>query len=180
MPKTATIKPQRKLTSLELSAPARGALRRIVKRRGWTKTRSIELALLEMDSRLAAEGRLATFQLPIVFSENFRKTYVDAEILALTTGFDDGSGIGLVTLEVTIPNNANITAVGLLASVEYDNLVAKAGTPVLLSKEYTHNVQYAAAGDIEVATQLYNRDALQRVRLLTTADRITKVVVKMP
>jgi hypothetical protein len=122
---------------------------------------------------------VATFQLPIVFGENFRKTYTDAEILALTTGFDDGSGIGLVTLECTIPANSNITAVALLAAVEYDNAVAKAGSAVRLSKEYTHNVQYAAAGDIEVATQLYNRDALQRVRLLTTADRITKVVVKM-
>jgi hypothetical protein len=48
----------RKLNCCDLSPSARRALSRIVKRRGWTETRSIELALLEMDSRLASEGRL--------------------------------------------------------------------------------------------------------------------------
>ena len=54
MTDSQTTKPQRKLTSLELSAPARGALRRIVKRQGWTKTRAIELSLMEMDARQTA------------------------------------------------------------------------------------------------------------------------------
>ena len=49
MSNTTPKKPQRKLTSLELSAPARGALRRITTRNGWTKTRTIELAIISMD-----------------------------------------------------------------------------------------------------------------------------------
>ena len=123
----------------------------------------------------------ATFQLPIVFAENFRKEYAMAEVMALITGFNDPNdvvGVGVVTLECTMAATANTTAVGLKAVYEYDETVAPVGANVYLSKEYRNAVQYAAAGDIEVATQLVNRDSLQRVALLTGTDRITKVVVK--
>ena len=44
-----TLKPQRKLTSLELSAPARGALRRLKARHGMSFTHAVQrgLSLLE-------------------------------------------------------------------------------------------------------------------------------------
>ena len=120
----------------------------------------------------------AWFYLPILFAEPFRKSYLAADILALYTGFDDKTGIGQVTLDVTIANNANISGITLRAKYEYDELVQKAGTVVQLSKEYRFPVQYAAAGDIEVALQIKNVGILQRVSLLTAADRITRVVVK--
>ncbi len=123
----------------------------------------------------------ATFQLPIIFAENFRKEYAMAEVMALITGFNDPNdlvGVGTVTLECTMAATANTTAVSLKCVYEYDETVAPVGAKVYLSKEYRNAVQYAAAGDIEVATQLVNRDSLQRVALLTGTDRITKVVVK--
>lgn len=40
-----TLKPSRKLTALELSAPARGALRRLKRARGMTFTHAVETAL---------------------------------------------------------------------------------------------------------------------------------------
>lgn len=124
----------------------------------------------------------AVFELPILFAEPYRKEYDKTEALALVTGFADGSGIGLVTLEIAIPNNAAATPAfsghNIKAFYEYDDLVAPVGARVLLVKEYRHGVQYSAAGDIEVASQLYLRDGLMRVNLLTTADYISRVVVK--
>ena len=125
---------------------------------------------------------VAKFWLPIIFTEPWRKEYVQTESLGLVQSFKDGSSIGLVTVELKIPNNTGsspaFSAHGITAWYEYDELVAPAGSTIYLLKEYRHNVQYAAAGDIEVATQLYNRDALSRVSLLTAADIISRVVVK--
>jgi hypothetical protein len=121
----------------------------------------------------------ATFELPILFAEPYRKEYSKTEALALVTGFSDGSGLGLVTLELAIPDNAaTFSGHNIKAFYEYDDLVAPAGSRVLLVKEYRHGVQYSAAGDIEVASQLYLRDGLMRVSLLTTADYISRVIVK--
>jgi exosome complex RNA-binding protein Csl4 len=124
----------------------------------------------------------AVFELPVIFSEIFRKEYAFADVMSLVQSYTDGSNIGLVTLELTIPNNAGATPAfsghNIKAAYEYDDSQYAPGAVVRLSKEYMHNVQYTAAGDIEVATQLYNRDVLQRVSLLTTSDRITRVVVK--
>ncbi|HXE43243.1 MAG TPA: hypothetical protein VN516_09485 [Candidatus Baltobacteraceae bacterium] len=124
----------------------------------------------------------AVFRLPYVFSEPYRKEYDRTEALALPTGFDNGQNIGLCTLEVKIPDKSAaspaISAQNIQASLEYDDLLAKAGTDVFLVKEYRHTVIYAAAGDIECGNQLYLRDSLMRVSLLTTADQITRVVVK--
>jgi hypothetical protein len=124
----------------------------------------------------------AIFWLPIIFTEPWRKEYVQTEALGLVQAFADGSSIGVVTVEVKIPNNTGsspaFSAHGISAWYEYDELVAPKGSTVYLLKEYRHNVQYAAAGDIEVATQLYNRDGLSRVSLLTAADIISRVVVK--
>ena len=47
-------KKTRKLTTLELSAPARGALRRIAQKKGWTNVRTVEMCLLTFESGLAA------------------------------------------------------------------------------------------------------------------------------
>ena len=54
MSDTTSTKPQRKLTSLELSPTARGALNRLTRHYGWTKTRAIETALANLDEELAA------------------------------------------------------------------------------------------------------------------------------
>ena len=123
---------------------------------------------------------VAQFQLPIVFCEDFRKTILGGERFGLVTGFDNGKNVGPVILEIDVANNANITSVAVDASYEYDEVVAKAGSTIYLSKEKIFNKQYAAAGDIEVGDQLSipNGEALQRLSLLTAADRITKVVVK--
>ena len=130
----------------------------------------------------AAAATKAIFFLPIVFTEPYRKEYTQTESLGLVQAFADGSSIGLVTVELSIPNNGGaspaFSAWGITAWFEYDELVAPAGSTVFLEKEYRHAVQYAAPGDIEVGTQLYNRDALSRVSLLTAADIINRVVVK--
>jgi hypothetical protein len=124
----------------------------------------------------------ATFYLPILFTEPWRKEYDQTEALGLVQARADGSTIGLVTLELKIPNNAGaspaLSAHGITAWFEYDEMVAPKGATIFLLKEYRHNVQYAAAGDVEVASQLYNRDGLSRVSLLTAADVISRVVVK--
>ena len=46
-------KPSRKLTALELSQPARGALKRIAKAKGWTLTRAVEMSLFTFESNMA-------------------------------------------------------------------------------------------------------------------------------
>lgn len=46
-------KPQRKLTSLELSAPARGALRRLKHNRGMSFTHAVETAVSLLEKSLA-------------------------------------------------------------------------------------------------------------------------------
>jgi hypothetical protein len=141
----------------------------------------------------------ATFYLPINFAEPFRKEYAMSEMMALITGFDDKTTVGQVALELTLPAaaqaslpgatafTATLSAPGVKAAIEYDNLVAKKGALIQLSKEYRFPVQYTAAGDIEVAQQIRNTGGLQRVSLLTsdtigdgtgTYDRITRVVVK--
>ncbi len=56
---TPILKPQRRLTSLELSAPARGALRRLKSRLGMSYTHSVERAVL-----LFAEAHLPEPMLP--------------------------------------------------------------------------------------------------------------------
>lgn len=124
----------------------------------------------------------AVFQLPLIFAEVFRKEYAMADVMSLTQSFTDGSNIGLCTVELQIPKNDTLAVPfsghNIQCEWEYDDSQLAPGTVVRMSKEYRHQVQYTAAGDIEVATQLYNRDILQRVSLLTTADRITRVVVK--
>jgi hypothetical protein len=129
---------------------------------------------------------VATFYLPFIFAEDFRKDYWAGEIMAVITGFDDGTGLDPVIMELDVPVTAAIaasstglvTGVSIAASMEYDELVAKAGTVVMLGKEKLLQKQYAATGDIEVGDQIVNREQLQRVSLLTTADHISKVVVK--
>ncbi len=54
-----TQKITRKLTSLELSAPARGALRRLSKLQGWTKTKTVETALLQLERDKLAPAAFA-------------------------------------------------------------------------------------------------------------------------
>ena len=125
----------------------------------------------------------AVFQLPIQFSEPFRKEYVMTEAMALVQSRSDGTNVGAVTVEVDIPNNAGsspaFTNPALKAYCEYDSLVAAPGAVITLTKEYRWLVPYTAAGDLEVAGQMPNRDALQRVSLLTTGtDYISHVVVK--
>lgn len=48
-------KPQRKLTSLELSAPARGALRRLKRERGMSFTYAVETALSLLERAVALD-----------------------------------------------------------------------------------------------------------------------------
>ena len=55
MTPTTDKKPTRKLTSLELSAPARGALRRIKKNHGMNFTAAVERGVTLLESNL--EGR---------------------------------------------------------------------------------------------------------------------------
>lgn len=58
MSNTLTKKPQRKQTNLELSAPARGALRRLKTRHGVTKTFAVERGLVMLEQYLnAPQGR---------------------------------------------------------------------------------------------------------------------------
>ena len=125
---------------------------------------------------------IAVFTLPLIFAEDFRKDTGMAEVMALTTGFANGAGVGPVVFELDIPAATGVagtmTAVAIAASVEYDELVASAGTVVRLSKEKLFNKQYASAGDIEVGDQLTNKERLMRVSLVTGADQIIKVVVK--
>ncbi len=47
-------KPRRKLTSLELSAPARGTLCRIKRKHGINKTNAIERGLVMLETKLEA------------------------------------------------------------------------------------------------------------------------------
>lgn len=51
MPENSTKKPTRKLTVLELSATARGALRRFKKEKGWSHKFAIETALVLLETR---------------------------------------------------------------------------------------------------------------------------------
>ena len=122
----------------------------------------------------------AVFQLPIIFAEDFRKQYAESEMMAFITGYADGSGFTNVILEADIPNNANITSVSVSAMLEYDELVATAGSTIMLSKEKVFQKGYPAAGDIELADALTLKagEVLQRISLVTVADQITKVVVK--
>lgn len=55
MGNTTLQKPQRKLTSLELSAPARGALRRLKSRHGMSFTRAVERGVMLLESQLLPE-----------------------------------------------------------------------------------------------------------------------------
>ncbi len=57
MSDTTTKKPQRKLTSLELSAPARGALRRIKSRHGVNHTHAIVAGIFLYEEQLQKAGR---------------------------------------------------------------------------------------------------------------------------
>jgi len=50
---TKPTKPKRKITNFELSPPARGALKRISKAKGWTMTRAVEMALFTFESNMA-------------------------------------------------------------------------------------------------------------------------------
>ena len=122
----------------------------------------------------------AVFQLPIIFAEDFRKQYAQAEMMAFITGYADGSGFTNVILEADVQNNANITSVAVSAELEYDELVATAGATIMLSKEKVFQKQYPAAGDVELADALTLKsgEVLQRISLATAADIITKVVVK--
>lgn len=119
----------------------------------------------------------AVFELPLIFAEDFRKEYAASEVMALVTGFADGSNLGAVIVEADVPANANITSVAVAASLEYDELVAARGSTIMLSKEKILSKQYAAAGDVEVGDQLINKEILQRLSLIAP-DAISKVVVK--
>jgi hypothetical protein len=127
---------------------------------------------------VANTATTATFFLPILWAEPYRKGYAQTEVMALVQGFADGTNIGLVTVELSIPAAGNLSNQAIAAWYEYDQVLAAVGGTVLLSKEYRFTIQYQAAGNIECATQLYERDALQRIRLLTTTDQIGQVVVK--
>ncbi len=56
MPDSITKKPQRKQTSLELSAPVRGALRRLKSKHGYTKRFAIERGVLMLETSLSYQG----------------------------------------------------------------------------------------------------------------------------
>ena len=97
--------------------------------------------------------------------------------MAVITGFDDGTGLDPVIVECDVPNTAAVaassvgavTGVAINATLEYDELVAKAGTTVMLSKEKLLQKQYSATGDIEVGDQIVNKEVLHRVSLLTAS-----------
>ena len=126
----------------------------------------------------------AVFQLPIQFAEPFRKDYWTTQKMALVQARSDGTNIGPVTVEVTIPNNTAaawpFSGHGIKAYHEYDTLVAAPGATIKMMKEYRWQVPYTAAGQVECALQIPNAryNTLNRVRLLTTSDIITEVVVK--
>ena len=125
---------------------------------------------------------VAVFNLPLIFAEDFRKEFDVAEAMALCTAFDNGNTVGPVVVEMDILAATGVagtmTAVAVSADLEYDRMVARAGSQVMLSKEKVYNKQYSGAGDIEVGDQLTNKERLMRVSLVTTADQISKVVVK--
>jgi len=53
MSTTKPEKQKRKISNFELSPPARGALKRISKAKGWTMTRAVEMALFTFESNMA-------------------------------------------------------------------------------------------------------------------------------
>jgi hypothetical protein len=120
----------------------------------------------------------AVFQLPIAYCEPYRNTTDQIEAGGLVTGYADGSHVGTVSLAITVPTVANISGHALELCYEYDEMVAPKGSAIMFVKEYRHEEQYAASGNIEVAKQLPNKDGLQRVSLLTVSDPISRVLVK--
>ena len=124
---------------------------------------------------------IAEFSLPMVFVEDFRKEPFYAEQMALPTGFDDGSILGKAIVEADVPAATGVagtmTAVEVTGSLLYNEVVAKAGTVIQLSKEKIHLKNYAV-GDIDLGDVFDTKGVLQRFSLLTTADKISKVVVK--
>lgn len=144
-----------------------------------------DAAIQAVIAAAAAAPTTAVFTLPIQLAEPFRKEYVMTDAMALVQSLADGTNIGVVTVELALNGLAPVDGSAytlsnhaIKAEWEYDKIQGAAGSPVYLSKEYRFIQQYAAAGDIEVGTQLYNRQNLQRISLLTTSDQITRVVVK--
>ena len=60
MTNTSPPKPPRKLTSLELSAPARGALRRLKTRHGMSFTHSVERGVLALEHSIGEPMTIET------------------------------------------------------------------------------------------------------------------------
>ena len=54
---TATKNPQRKLTTLELSAPARARLGRLKKKHRYSHRTSVEMGIGLLETKLESEGR---------------------------------------------------------------------------------------------------------------------------
>ena len=147
-----------------------------------------EPVLIGSAEDIALQGALANntatvaeFALPLIFAEDFRKDPFWSDGMALPTGFDDGTILGKAVVEADIPAATGVagtmTAVAIDGSLVYDEILAKAGSVVSFSKEKIHQKVYAA-GDIELGDQFDTKDILQRFSLLTTSDKITKVIVK--
>jgi len=148
-----------------------------------------EPVLLDSPEDFALRGALAnntitvaTFSLPLCFAEDFRKDPDWAgEAMALMTGFDNGTVIGIPYVEADVPAATGVagtmTAVAVAGSMIYTENLAKAGSVVSFSKEKIHQKAYVA-GDVEMGELFDTRGILQRFSLLTTSDKITKVVVK--
>lgn len=140
---------------------------------------------LVVQATLAANtATTARFCLPFSFAEPSRKDYRSTEALALPTGYDDGTTIGKVTLDLTIAGTAGvapatISAQAVSATVEYDDLLQPKASPAALIKHYRFPVGYAATGQLEMAQQIKNTGVLIAVSLLAVAgDRIDDVEVK--
>lgn len=125
---------------------------------------------------------VALFQLPWMFSEPWRTDPMyNGDQLALPTGFDDGSVIGTPYVEADVPAATGVagtmTAVAVAGSLVYNEQLVKAGSVVKMVKQKVHQKAYVV-GDVELGDTFDTKDTLQRFSLLTTADKITRVVVK--
>lgn len=122
----------------------------------------------------------ATFYLPWMFAEDFRKQYAQAEMTGFPTAWADGKALTNPVMEIDVPTTANITGIAYSAWEEYDEMVAAAGATVYLAKEKYFTQQYVAAGDVELgkAINIKAGEVIQRISLQTVTDRITKLVIK--
>ena len=78
MTNTSPPKPQRKLTSLELSGPPRGALRRLKTRHGMSFTHSVERGVRELETSLLPEPRTDAERAELGLRIHTAKSLLDA------------------------------------------------------------------------------------------------------